>query len=139
MADNFPHPNNSELPSLSSFAPLRLCVNLLLLDPRAIKNHPRLTSHGSCEMKWLGDQLSSKAVHGFCGGTAFFCSIREGDLAPALSEFRRQNPEALKNLFVQIGWVARELGHVKLEALVFDGTRLRANSGDSTISAHPGL
>ena len=45
-----------------------------------------------------------------------------------LSEFRRQHPEALKNLFVQIGLVAREWGHVTLEQLAFDGTQMRASS-----------
>ena len=45
-----------------------------------------------------------------------------------LSEFRRKPPEALKKLFVQVGLVARELGHVTLEQLAFDGTRQRANS-----------
>ena len=45
-----------------------------------------------------------------------------------LSEFRRQHPEALKQLFIQIGLVAFELGHVTLKALAFDGTRKRANS-----------
>lgn len=45
-----------------------------------------------------------------------------------LSEFRRSHPEALKDLFVQIGLVARELGFVTLESLAYDGTRVRANS-----------
>ncbi len=45
-----------------------------------------------------------------------------------LSTFRKAHPEELKNLFVQIGLVARELGHVTLSQLAFDGTRMRANS-----------
>jgi len=45
-----------------------------------------------------------------------------------LSEFRRKNSAALKDLFVQIGLVARELGCLPLETLAFDGTRLRANN-----------
>ena len=45
-----------------------------------------------------------------------------------LSTFRKKHPEALKNLFVQIGLVARELKHVTLTQLAFDGTRMRANS-----------
>ena len=45
-----------------------------------------------------------------------------------LSTFRKKHPEALKNLFVQIGLVARELGHVTLTQLAFDGTQVRANS-----------
>ena len=45
-----------------------------------------------------------------------------------LSSFRKKHPEALKNLFVQIGLVARELGHVTLTQLAFDGTQVRANS-----------
>ncbi len=45
-----------------------------------------------------------------------------------LSEFRKKHPEALKQLFVQIGLLARELKHVTLEQLAFDGTQERANS-----------
>ena len=45
-----------------------------------------------------------------------------------LSTFRKKHPEALKNLFVQIGLVARELGLVTLSQLAFDGTQMRANS-----------
>lgn len=45
-----------------------------------------------------------------------------------LSEFRRKNPESLKDLFVQIGLLARELGWMQLEQLAFDGTRIRANN-----------
>ena len=45
-----------------------------------------------------------------------------------ISEFRKQHPEALKNLFIQIGLVARELGHVTLTQLAFDGTQMRACS-----------
>ena len=45
-----------------------------------------------------------------------------------ISEFRRKHPEALKNIFVQIVLVARDLGHVPLASLGFDGTRMRANN-----------
>lgn len=45
-----------------------------------------------------------------------------------LSEFRRKNSDALKNLFVQIALVARDLGHLPLATLGFDGTRIRANN-----------
>lgn len=45
-----------------------------------------------------------------------------------LSEFRRNNSDSLKNLFVQIALVARELGHLPLTTLAFDGTRMRANN-----------
>lgn len=45
-----------------------------------------------------------------------------------LSEFRRKNADALKNTFVQIGLVAREMGWLPLETLAFDGTRMRANN-----------
>ena len=48
-----------------------------------------------------------------------------------LSEFRRKHPEELKNLFVQIGLVAREMGWLSLELLAFDGTRIRANNRKS--------
>jgi transposase len=45
-----------------------------------------------------------------------------------ISEFRRKNAEALKDTFVQIGLVAREMGWLRLETLAFDGTRMRANN-----------
>ena len=45
-----------------------------------------------------------------------------------ISEFRRKNAEALKDTFVQIGLLARELGLMQLEVLAFDGTRMRANN-----------
>jgi transposase len=45
-----------------------------------------------------------------------------------LSKFRRQHPQALRSLFIQIGLVARQLSLLGLEQLAFDGTRLRANS-----------
>ena len=45
-----------------------------------------------------------------------------------LSEFRRKHAEELKDLFVQIGLLARQLGWLPLEKLAFDGTRVRANN-----------
>ncbi len=45
-----------------------------------------------------------------------------------LSEFRRRHPEALRDLFVQVGLVARELGFLPLEQLAYDGTQVRSNS-----------
>lgn len=45
-----------------------------------------------------------------------------------LSEFRRQYPDKLKDLFVQIGLLARELGWLPLQELAYDGTRIKANN-----------
>lgn len=45
-----------------------------------------------------------------------------------ISEFRRNHSDALKGLFVQIALVARDLGHLPLQTLAFDGTRIRANN-----------
>jgi transposase len=45
-----------------------------------------------------------------------------------ISKFRTANQEAIKNLFVQVAVVARELGHLPLATLGFDGTRVRANN-----------
>lgn len=45
-----------------------------------------------------------------------------------LSEFRRKNAEQLKDLFVQIGLLARQAGWLSLDKLAFDGTRMRANN-----------
>ncbi len=54
-----------------------------------------------------------------------------------LSEFRRKYGAELKDLFVQVGLVARELGFLSLTTLAFDGTRVRANnrrSGTRTLA-----
>ena len=45
-----------------------------------------------------------------------------------LSEFRRKNAVALKDTFVQIAMIAREMGCLPLETLAFDGTRVRSNN-----------
>lgn len=45
-----------------------------------------------------------------------------------LSEFRRKHPDQLKNLFVQIVLVAREMNLVGFQHVAFDGTRVRANN-----------
>lgn len=45
-----------------------------------------------------------------------------------LSEFRRRHAAELKDLFVQICRIARELGLLSLQRLAFDGTRIRANN-----------
>ena len=45
-----------------------------------------------------------------------------------LSEFRRKHPEELKDLFVQICLVAREMGALRLVQLAYDGTRIGANN-----------
>lgn len=45
-----------------------------------------------------------------------------------LNAFRSRNSEPLKNLFVQVGMVARQIGCLPLETLAFDGTRIRANN-----------
>ena len=45
-----------------------------------------------------------------------------------LSVFRHKHVKELKNLFVQIGLLARELGWLSLQQLAFDGTRLRSNN-----------
>ena len=48
-----------------------------------------------------------------------------------ISEFRRKNSDALKDLFVQIALVARDIGHLPLATLGFDGTRMRADNRKS--------
>jgi transposase len=45
-----------------------------------------------------------------------------------ISTFRTGNAERLKDLFVQVGLVAREMKWLTLETLAFDGTRIRANN-----------
>jgi transposase len=48
-----------------------------------------------------------------------------------LSRFRTKNNKLIKELFVQIGLVARSLGHLPLASLGFDGTRMRASNRKS--------
>jgi transposase len=48
-----------------------------------------------------------------------------------LSEFRRRHPAELKDLFVQICRIARELGLLSLSRLAFDGTRVRSSNRKS--------
>lgn len=45
-----------------------------------------------------------------------------------ISKFRQSNTEALKVLFVQVGLVAREMGHMQLQQLGYDGTRILASN-----------
>jgi transposase len=45
-----------------------------------------------------------------------------------LSEFRRKHGEELKDLFIQVVQLARDLGLVSLARLGYDGTRVRANN-----------
>jgi transposase len=45
-----------------------------------------------------------------------------------LSEFRRKYPQRLREVFVQIGCLARELGWLPLQTLAYDGTRIRSNN-----------
>ena len=45
-----------------------------------------------------------------------------------ISEFRHRHGEALKDLFVQVGLLAKQLGLLLLEQLAFDGTRMRSNN-----------
>lgn len=45
-----------------------------------------------------------------------------------LSEFRRKHPDRLRDVFVQIGLLARELGWLPLQVLAYDGTRIRSNN-----------
>jgi len=45
-----------------------------------------------------------------------------------LSEFRRKHGSELKDLFVQIGLLAQQMGWLSLQQLAFDGTRIRASN-----------
>lgn len=44
------------------------------------------------------------------------------------AKFRQSNSNSLKDLFVQIGLIAREMGHMQLQQLGYDGTRIRASN-----------
>lgn len=45
-----------------------------------------------------------------------------------ICNFRKDNSDSLKDLFVQIGLIAREMGHMQLQQLGYDGTRIRASN-----------
>lgn len=48
-----------------------------------------------------------------------------------LSKFRRTHPEQLRNLFVQVVLIGKEMGLVQFQRIGFDGTRVRANNRKS--------
>lgn len=48
-----------------------------------------------------------------------------------ISEFRRKNAAALKDTFVQVALIAREMGCMPLQTLAFDGTRVRSSNRKS--------
>jgi len=45
-----------------------------------------------------------------------------------LSEFRRKHGDQLKDLFIQVVLIAREMGLVSLSQLAYDGTKIRASN-----------
>ena len=45
-----------------------------------------------------------------------------------LSEFRRKHPDELRDLFVQVVMIGKELGLVTFQRIAFDGTRVRASN-----------
>ena len=45
-----------------------------------------------------------------------------------IAAFRTANIEAISDLFVQIGLIAQQMGHLTLATLGYDGTRLRASN-----------
>jgi len=45
-----------------------------------------------------------------------------------IAKFRTAHPELLTDLFVQIGLIAQQMGHLTLVTLGYDGTRLRASN-----------
>jgi transposase len=45
-----------------------------------------------------------------------------------ISEFRRKHSEPLRDLFVQVVLIGREMGLVKFKRIGFDGTRVRSNN-----------
>lgn len=73
---------------------------------------------------------SSRALEEALGVRNDFRWLAEGRCIDhsTLSEFRRTRRDELKDLFVQIGLLARKMGWLPLEKLAFDGTRIRANN-----------
>lgn len=45
-----------------------------------------------------------------------------------IAKFRTAYPELLQHVFVQVGLIAQQMGHLKLVTLGYDGTRLRASN-----------
>ena len=91
--------------------------------------HPRVLA--GVLLYGLGTRLrSSRALEEALQVRLDFRWLAEGQTIDhcILSEFRRRHSEELKELFVQVCVVARELGLVSLDLLGFDGTRVRANN-----------
>jgi len=91
--------------------------------------HPRILA-GVILYGLLTRIRSSRALEEALQIRLDFCWLVEGRSIDhtTLSEFRRKNADALKNTFVQIGMVAREMGCLPLQTLAFDGTRIRSNN-----------
>lgn len=45
-----------------------------------------------------------------------------------IAKFRTAHPELLQHVFVQVGLIAQQMGHLTLATLGYDGTRLRASN-----------
>ncbi len=56
-----------------------------------------------------------------------------------ICKFRQKNNAAIKDLFVQTVLIARNLGHLPLASLGFDGTRMRANNRNTGTRTPEGL
>ncbi len=91
--------------------------------------HPRILA-GVILYGLLTRIRSSRALEEALQIRLDFCWLVEGRSIDhtTLSEFRRKNANALKDTFVQIGMVAREMGCLPLQTLAFDGTRIRSNN-----------
>lgn len=77
---------------------------------------------------------SSRALEESLGVRIDFRWLAEGRSIDhtTLSEFRRRHSGALKDLFVQVALVARQMDLLPLTQLAYDGTRLRANNRRSS-------
>jgi transposase len=91
--------------------------------------HPRVLSSVLLYGMWIGLRTSRRLEEALQMRIDFRW-LAEGRTIDhtTLSEFRRQHSEELKELFIQVCLLARELGLLQFEALGFDGTRERANN-----------
>src|SRR5215218_425548 len=91
--------------------------------------HPRVLA-GTILYGLLTKIRSSRGLEDAVRGRLDFLWLVEGHSIDhsTFSKFRKKHAEPLKQLFVQIGLLARQLGWLPLEILAYDGTRLKSNN-----------
>jgi transposase len=94
--------------------------------------HPRVLAGGILYGLSLGIR-SSRRLEDACGNRVDFIWLMEGRVVDhsTFCKFRTKRQAQLKGLFRQVVLAAREMGLVKLNRVIWDGTRIKANNARS--------